>query len=362
MPQRTIDRRSWMKATGLAALGAGLSACAVPRSRSRLVRPERSFVIPNISWDRIIRTSVGLRPYRPSGWRVEVERDGEKIVIHNYGHGGDGVGMSWGTAHLAMEEAHGTGHSRFAVVGCGAVGLATARLLQRQGFEVTIYAKDLPPHTTSNHAFATFDPQPPPGHPDVEVGRISHRYFVDLVGDYYGVRWLENYEPESEEFRREREQNGLRDLNHEEILPPREHPFGQFDVVRSTTINIQPQIYLNALMRDFRLAGGKIVVRDFPNLEAFLTLSEPVIMNCTGLGAKALFNDAELVPAKGQYMILLPQPEVDYSGFGMTPRDDGLLVGGATVEPGVWTLEPNEELRRLRMNRQIEFWGSLKTG
>ena len=56
MPQRTMDRRSWMKATGLAALGAGLSACAVPRSRSRLVRPERSFVIPNISWDRIIRT------------------------------------------------------------------------------------------------------------------------------------------------------------------------------------------------------------------------------------------------------------------------------------------------------------------
>ena len=100
-------------------------------------------MIPNISWDRIIRTSVGLRPYRPSGWRVEVERYGEKIVIHNYGHGGAGVSMSWGTAHLAMEEAHRTGHRRFAVAGCGAVGLATARLLQRQGFEVTIYAKDL---------------------------------------------------------------------------------------------------------------------------------------------------------------------------------------------------------------------------
>ena len=361
MPQRTMDRRSWMKATGLAALGAGLSACAVPRSRSRLVRPERSFVIPNISWDRIIRTSVGLRPYRPSGWRVEAERYGEKIVIHNYGHGSEGVGMSWGTAHLAMEEAHKTGHTRFAVVGCGAVGLATARLLQRQGFEVTIYAKDLPPHTTSNHAIATFDPQPAPGDRDVEVGRISHRYFQDLVGDYYGVRWLEHYEDESEGLRREREQNGLRDLNYYEILPPREHPFGPFDVVRSTTINIQPQIYLNALMRDFRLAGGEIVVRDFPNLEAFLTLSEPVIMNCTGLGAKALFNDAELVPVKGQYMILLPQPDVDYSGFDMTPRDDGLLVGNS-AERGVWTLEPNVELRRLRMNRAIEFWGSLKTG
>jgi len=363
MPKRKMDRRSWMKATGLAALGAGLSACAIPRSRGRLVRPERSFVIPNISWDRIIRTSVGLRPGRRPGWRVEAERYGEQIVIHNYGHGYAGVSMSWGTAHLAVAEAHQTGHTRFAVAGCGAVGLATARLLQQQGFEVTIYAKDLPPHTTSNHAIATLDYfVPAPGGPDVELSRISHRYFEDLLGDYYGVRWLENYGEDSEDYRREREQNELRDLYHYEILPPKEHPFGPFDVVRTTTMQVQPQIYLNALMRDFRLAGGEIVVRDFPNLAALLTLSEPVIMNCTGLGAKALFGDEELFPIKGQYMILLPQPEVDYGGYYLIPRDDGLLVGGATVEPGVWTLEPNEELRRLRMNRAIEYWSSLQTG
>ena len=84
-----------------------------------MVSPERSFVIPNISWDRIIRTSVGLRPYRPSGWRVEAERYGDKIVIHNYGHGSEGGGMSWGTAHLDMEGAHKTGHKRCAVAGGG---------------------------------------------------------------------------------------------------------------------------------------------------------------------------------------------------------------------------------------------------
>ena len=125
-------------------------------------------------------------------------------------------------------------------------------------------------------------------------------------------------------------------------------------------MQIQMPIYLNAVMRDFQLAGGRIVVRDFPDLEAVFTLQEPVIMNCTGLGAKALFGDETMFPVKGQYMILLPQPEIDYSGFGMTPRNDGLLVGGKTVEPGVWTLEPNEKLKRLRMNRAIEFWNSLE--
>lgn len=66
--------------------------------------------------------------------------------------------MSWGTGHLAVEEALQTGQSEFAVLGCGAVGLATARLLQKKGFQPTIYAKDLPPRTTSNVAPASWSP------------------------------------------------------------------------------------------------------------------------------------------------------------------------------------------------------------
>lgn len=53
---------------------------------------------------------------------------------------------------------------RVAVLGCGVVGLATARILQQRGREVTIYAKALPPDTTSNSAgglwlpYSLFDP------------------------------------------------------------------------------------------------------------------------------------------------------------------------------------------------------------
>jgi D-amino-acid oxidase len=47
----------------------------------------------------IIAERVGLRPYRKSGVRVEREtlRD-DRIVIHNYGHGGSGFTLSWGCA------------------------------------------------------------------------------------------------------------------------------------------------------------------------------------------------------------------------------------------------------------------------
>jgi D-amino-acid oxidase len=99
---------------------------------------ERKFAKVKVSPERVIRTVVGLRPYRSSGFFVRTQKLDNKIVVHNYGHGGGGITLCWGTAHLAMEQAVETGHKDFAVVGSGSVGLATARLLQRRGFAVTI--------------------------------------------------------------------------------------------------------------------------------------------------------------------------------------------------------------------------------
>ena len=116
-----------LKATGLAALGAGLSACASRRAGSLVsLEPPRRFARVHVSEDRIIRTVVGLRPFRASGFVVRVENVGDKTVVHNYGHGGGGITLSWGTSALAVDEAWKTGERRFAVLGCGAVGLASA--------------------------------------------------------------------------------------------------------------------------------------------------------------------------------------------------------------------------------------------
>jgi D-amino-acid oxidase len=53
-------------------------------------------------------------------------------------------------------------------------------------------------------------------------------------------------------------------------------------------------------------------VKHFNDISQLQQLAEPVIFNCTGLGARALFNDQELTPKKGQLTVLLPQPEVNY--------------------------------------------------
>ena len=92
----------------------------------------------NCSRERVIRTVAGLRPFRPSGFLVRTDTIERKTIIHNYGHGGAGITLSWGTAQLALEEAVRSGHTEFAVLGCGVIGLSTARLFQRRGFTVTI--------------------------------------------------------------------------------------------------------------------------------------------------------------------------------------------------------------------------------
>ena len=353
-------RRAMLKATGLAALGAGLSACAGRRGGSLAWRePPRRFARVHVSEDRIIRTVVGLRPFRPSGFVVRTEKLGETTVVHNYGHGGGGITLSWGTSELAVDEAWKTGEKRFAVLGCGAVGLAAARLLQLRGAEVTIYAKDLPPYTTSNVAGGQWTPTSVMS-PDrrttesdqllARASRLSYRSFQRLPAAEFGIRWLENYVVSDEPLPEWWEQGLIRDLYPEwrELRPP-EHPFAARYARRFTTMLIEPPIYLSAMVRDVRLAGGRIVVRDLKSREEVLGLSEPVVINCTGLGAKGLFGDEELEPVKGQLTFLLPQAEVDYiviaDGLYMFPRRDGILLGG-TFEHGNWSLDVDEAVRQ----------------
>ena len=56
-----------------------------------------ALVAPRLKGARILGHRGGLRPVRPLV-RLETERIGESRVVHNYGHGGAGVTLSWGCA------------------------------------------------------------------------------------------------------------------------------------------------------------------------------------------------------------------------------------------------------------------------
>ena len=382
-----MTRRDFVEAAGLAALAGVASGCStrkVVAPAPAAIRPKRTFAKVKVAPDRVIRTVVGLRPFRPSGFVVKRETLDSKIVIHNYGHGGGGLTLSWGTAHLAVEEALKTGHTRFAVMGSGSNGLATARLLQRHGFDVTIYARELPlsqiltsptsvtQPLTSNIAAGQWSPatvfvrqQTTPEFMDQfnRALRLAFHYYQDLVGDRYGIRWIENYSLSDNPPRPGRISEVETLLPEVRDLSREEHAFDAPYVHRFTTMLIEPPVYLAAVMQDFRVDGGKVVVREFSNANEVVALGEPVVMNCTGLGAGTLFKDTQLTPVKGQLTFLLPQPEVDYiylrDELYMFPRRDGILLGG-THEPGVATLEPDQEAARRIMGGHMKLVAGMR--
>lgn len=383
-----LDRREWLKASAFAALGAGLSACSSRGASNAVPRhPPVRLATPDVSWDRVIRTTVGLRPHRPSGFVLRAEKLDAKTVIHNYGHGGAGMSLSWGTGQMAAELALDHPSRKAAVLGCGALGLTCARQLQRRGFDVTIYTMAVPPDTTSNMSLAGFTPTsgllefrlrtPEWEQQFTRAVLIAYRQLQLLVGPRYGITWIKSYTPTDDP----RAASGSIALLPKEattgqvLLRPGEHPFPTPYAIESQMLRIEPSIYLEALLADFHLFGGRIVIRKFETLYDLMSLSEPLLFNCTGLGAKALFEDEELVPLKGQLTVVVPQPEVSYGtngglkspvptpgiGIHMMPRTDGIILGG-TSEKGVWTLDVNEEERKRIVDGHIELYQAMANG
>jgi hypothetical protein len=115
--------------------------------------------------------------------------------------------------------------------------------------------------------------------------------------------------------------------------------------------------------------GGKIVIRKFDTPRDLMSLTEPIIVNCTGLGSKTLFNDDQLVPVKGQLTVCVPQPEVNYRASGhlpnsaviasINPRSDGIVIGNMQ-ERGNWSLEPNQEVRQQNVVAAIQFFSAMR--
>jgi D-amino-acid oxidase len=381
-----MDRRTLLKAGGLAlaSLGCGASAAWAARRILPALPPV------DASWDRVVRTTVGLRPYRAGGFVVRAEKIDAKTIVHNYAHGGAGMSLAWGTAALAADLAVAHADRRAAVLGCGVEGLTTARQLQRRGFDVMIYAASLPPNTTSNMSLATFTPaaglvdaarrNPEWDRQFRQAAEVSYGELQQLVGPRYGVRWYDNYHATDDLHARptqaQRDESRLVALLPEylrpdynrEVFGPREHPFPAKYAVRTSSLSIEPSTYLEALLGDVTGAGGRVTLRAFETIHDVMALDEPLVVNATGLGARSLFGDAALVPVKGQLTVLAPQPEVTYRVsarlkggviVGTHPRSDGIVLGHLQ-QKGNWSLEPEDEVRQWMVESAIAFFAAMK--
>ena len=311
--------------------------------------------------DRLFDVTVCLRPFRAEGPRLEVETIGDTRVIHNYGHGGSGWSLSWGSATVAVQRAMETSPRQVAVLGCGALGLTSAIVAQQAGAQVTIYARDLLPETRSARATGSWTPDsrialagaagPRFGELWEQMARTSfhiYRRYLGMPGA--PVEWTDRYllsdadkpdtpqatpappnPPAQAELDFATYEDRILDLTpRPETLSPGDTPFPVRHVRRTSAMQFNIADYGHTLLNDFRAAGGRIVRREFHTPAEFSSLPEKVVINCPGYGARALMSDTSITPVRGQIAWLIPQSEVNYGfywrGIGVLSRRDGVVV------------------------------------
>ncbi|MFL6694451.1 MAG: FAD-dependent oxidoreductase [Ramlibacter sp.] len=307
--------------------------------------------------DRLIDISVCTRPFRPQGPRIEAERRYGKTLVHNYGHGGSGWSLSWGSARAAVGLALTTRVKHLAVIGCGAIGLTSARVAQRAGLRVRIYCKDRPPEVRSSGASGVWSPDsricttkyatPEFVQRWEAMARSSFKTYQSLLGlPGEPVQWHDGYALSDVPFEQpatsaigseEPDYPDLEALLHDirprsVALSPAEHPFNAAHVRRYSQMVFNIASYSRMLLEDFFREGGEIEQREFTHPRQFAGLREGTIVHATGYGARALLGDDTLIPVRGQTARLVPQPEVDYGmmwrghNLFVVPRRDGILV------------------------------------
>lgn len=349
----SLSRRRLIVGAGATLAGSLLEGCGIaPLKESP--RPGLVFAPPRASTDRIIGLNVCTRPFRAQGPRLDVEKIGEKTVVHNYGHGGSGWSLSWGSSGIAVEKATATGEREIAVIGCGALGLTSALLLQRAGARVTIYAKELPPAVPSSLATGLWSPDSricfedhaTPAFKQLweRMARESFRSYQTLLGlpgnpvEYIDSYYVNDVRSANRVMTAEDSRPRLASLRRELIpdLAPRgkdfapgTHTIGAHHLRQSTTMMFNIAAYARMLMSDFLSAGGKIEIREFGAPSEFAKLPQKTLINATGFGARALLADVSVIPWRGQVARVIPQPDINYGlfykGVSFVPRRDGLI-------------------------------------
>src|SRR3954452_9938038 len=144
---------------------------------------------------------AGVRPFRNGSYRLDAETISRKFIVHNYGHGGCRITLSWGCAAKVREivKSHlvGTQDTKVAVLGAGVMGLTAATRMLDLGLTVTIYSDRQPLQTTSAKAggqwavsvveFAGKEQEL------TAIIKTAYKTFKDSIGQGFGVSERPNY-------------------------------------------------------------------------------------------------------------------------------------------------------------------------
>lgn len=335
----------------------------------------RKITPPNIGDAYLGEKILCYRPMKHGAPNLSLAKDGDKIVAHNYGHGGSGWTLGPGSAKyvnsLLIESDLGAALSDkstpIAIIGAGLIGLFTAYDLIQRGFSyITIYAEQLvtlashyaggllaPVSMDNDHAMQVIID---------EIGIEAYRFYKGIANNENsdfkkGARKVPSYFSS-------RDDSGLEPYVGKVMGPAKDVmlDFGNGTtramVVYDDGVFMNTALLMEELHEFMRRHHIEIIQQ---KIQSFDELSQQFIFNCSGLGSRELAKDSALVAVQGHLIMLKNQvPEnmnymiLVYFGEGKTemnqkvkrsfylfpkhlpdstPQDIGVM-GGTFIEGG----------------------------
>lgn len=234
--------------------------------------------------------------------------------------------------------------TRVMVLGAGVVGLTCAIRLAEAGYEVDVFARDLPLETTSAAAPALWYPYRALPHDKVTAWSArSMEVYASLVDEApdSGVRMRWG----TELFRQATSDpwwiEAVPKLSR--LATPHE---GYGDGWRFESPVIDATAYLPWLVARLESLGGTVTRMALSQLPD----RAPILVNCTGLASRHLAGDRSLAPVRGQVVVVEQVGLTEWllahengSDFTLVvPRENDIVLGG-TADEGDWEPYPRPE-------------------
>jgi D-amino-acid oxidase len=238
--------------------------------------------------------------------------------------------------------------SHVIVVGAGVIGLSCAVRLAEAGHRVEVVTRDDPGETTSSVSAALWFPYLALPRDRVTAwSAASYEEFLRLPPES-GVRVRQGAEVLSEPSPDPWWAAAVPSFERLAKIPP-----GYADGWTFPAPVIDMGVYLPYLVARLTSLGGSLTRRDLDALP-----DAPLVVNCSGLGARTLAGDPSLTPIRGQIMLLeqigLTEWRVDDTDperpCYVVPRLNDIVIGG-TAQPGDWNDRADPETARTIRSR-----------